>query len=457
MSSNTRNPAAAGGMARCPRAALMVARPAARAAVWTAARTAALTAALMAALLAHAPPASAADFGADVDSLLAHARLQNPELAAMQHEADAAAQRVQPAGALPDPMLRVELMNFNNYGSDARPSLLPNKVGETRVTLLQQLPGWGKRTLKRDVAAAEVQQAQARAAAAWAELAAKIKTGYAQYYAAVGTEKLTLEVLDLMARLEQLAQARYAGGLVAQQDAIRAQLEQTAMRSELIALGNDKRMLRARLNALLAREAGAPMADPQALRPLPAVSTLDAQALAERARANNPLLQAEQARLLGAERSRDLAQRNHIPDIAVGITPSQMGSRITTWSLMFEMNIPLQQGTRRSEQRETEAMVGAARARSAALGNQLVGELGEQLAGIDAARRSEALISGQLLPQSELSLNSALSAYEAGKVDFATLLDAQRQIRKARQDRLKVQVEAQMRLAEIERIVGDTL
>ena len=134
-----------------------------------------------------------------------------------------------------------------------------------------------------------------------------------------------------------------------------------------------------------------------------------------------------------------------------------MGSRITTWSLMFEMNIPLQQGTRRSEQRETEAMVGAARARSAALGNQLVGELGEQLAGIDAARRSEALISGQLLPQSELSLNSALSAYEAGKVDFATLLDAQRQIRKARQDRLKVQVEAQMRLAEIERIVGDTL
>ena len=62
-----------------------------------------------------------------------------------------------------------------------------------------------------------------------------------------------------------------------------------------------------------------------------------------------------------------------------------------------------------------------------------------------------------MLPQSDLSLRSALAAYENGKVDFATLLDAQRQIRKAQMDRLKAQVEAQMRLAEIERIVGEDL
>jgi cobalt-zinc-cadmium efflux system outer membrane protein len=37
------------------------------------------------------------------------------------------------------------------------------------------------------------------------------------------------------------------------------------------------------------------------------------------------------------------------------------------------------------------------------------------------------------------------------------LLEAQRQIRKARQEILKSQVEAQMRLAEIERIVGEDL
>jgi cobalt-zinc-cadmium efflux system outer membrane protein len=42
-------------------------------------------------------------------------------------------------------------------------------------------------------------------------------------------------------------------------------------------------------------------------------------------------------------------------------------------------------------------------------------------------------------------------------VDFATLLDAQRQILKARQQQLKAQLEAQLRLAEIERLLGEEL
>ncbi len=392
-----------------------------------------------------------------MSSLLVYAQSQSPELAAMRHEADAAAQRVQPAGALPDPVLRVELENITNRGSDARPSLLPSRVGDTKYTVLQPLPAWGKRDLRRDVATADAQQAAARATAAWTELAAKIKTGYAQYFLAVGTERLTLEVVDLLSRLEQLAQARYAGGLVAQQDAIRAQLEQTAMRSELIALDNDKRRIRARLNALLARDGFAPLADPQALRTLPAVGTVDAAALMQRARASNPQLLAEEARVRGAEKNRDLTLRNRYPDLQVGVVPTQMGSRITTWGLMVEVNIPLQQDSRRAQERESEALVSAAHARSQALANQLLGELGENLAGIEAARRSELLIGTQQLPQSELSFRSALAAYENGKVDFATLLDAQRQIRKARLDRLKAQVEAQVRLAEIERILGDDL
>jgi outer membrane protein TolC len=102
-------------------------------------------------------------------------------------------------------------------------------------------------------------------------------------------------------------------------------------------------------------------------------------------------------------------------------------------------------------------MVAAARSRADALGHQLLGELGANLAGLDTARQTEGLIRTQLLPQSELSLQSVLSSYESGKAEFAMVLEAQRQIRKARQELLKAQVEAQMRLAEIERIVGEDL
>jgi outer membrane protein TolC len=405
----------------------------------------------------QAAPAFAAELGANLPGLLDFARSRNPELAAMRFEVDAANERIQPAGALPDPVLRVELENVNNDGNPNPPNLLPWKVGGTKYTLIQPIPLWGKRDLRRDVAAADAQAAQARAGATWNELAGKIKVAYAQYFLAAGTERITREVVDLLARMEQLAQARYAGGLAAQQDAIRAQLEQTTLRTELIGLDTDKRQAAARLNALLAREANAALAEPQSLRPLPAAAPSDAGTLVQRARAANPAFAAEEARLRAAQGNRELAQRNRYPDIQLGISPTQVGSRITTWGLMVEMNIPLQRESRRSQEREADAMVSAQQARTQALQAQLLGELGENLAGLDAARRSEALISTQLLPQTELSLRSALAAYENGKVDFATLLDAHRQIRKARADRLKAQVDAQMRLAEIERILGEDL
>jgi cobalt-zinc-cadmium efflux system outer membrane protein len=66
--------------------------------------------------------AQEATLGADLKGLLSYARAQSPELRAMQAEADAAAQRIGPAGALPDPVLRVELMNINNYGTTHHPA-----------------------------------------------------------------------------------------------------------------------------------------------------------------------------------------------------------------------------------------------------------------------------------------------------------------------------------------------
>ena len=411
------------------------------------------------ALAANVAPVLAQDasLGSNLQGLLTLAQARSPELNAMRQEANAAAQRIGPAGALPDPVLRVELMNVNNYGTSASPSLLPSKVGETRYTLMQSLPLWGKRELKRDAAAADARQADARSEAAWTELATRIKATYAEYFRVAGNERLSSEVLGLMARLEDVALARYSSGLATQSDAIRAQLEQTAMRAELIALDAEKRQVRAKLNALLARDSEAPLADPLDLRAIPPVTTADAMSLAERARARNPLIQAELARVTAAQKNREITQRNRYPDITVGLSPSQMGSRITTWGVMVEMSIPLQQESRRGQEREAEAMVAASRSRAESLSQQLLGDLGVNLAGLDAARRTEMLVKTQLLPQSELGLQSTLSAYENGRAEFSMLLDAQRQIRKARQKILESQVEAQMRLAEIERILGEAL
>ena len=108
-------------------------------------------------------------------------------------------------------------------------------------------------------------------------------------------------------------------------------------------------------------------------------------------------------------------------------------------------------------ERESQAMLSAAQSRKEAVANQVLSELAENLAGFETAQRSAMLAAGSLLPQAELTFSSALASYENGKVDFATLLDAQRQIRQARQTRIKAQFEAQMRLAEIEKLIGEDL
>ena len=405
-------------------------------------------------------PASAADeplLGSNLTGLLDYAREHNPEFAATRYEADAAQQRVQPASALPDPVLRTELLDVTNQGTNKGTSLLPSQVGGTRYTLMQSVPWFGRRDLQREVAEAQVAQTDGQVTATWTELASKIKSVYAQYYYLSGSERLTRETLDLMTGLEQVAQTRYANGLGAQQDVIRAQVEQTGLSSELLDLENEQHHMHGRLNTLLSRPVMAPLAQPASLRRLPVAAQLDYAVLEQKLRARNPQLLIADARIEAAEKTRDLAYTNRYPGFTLGVAPTQSGSTIKTWDLMVEFSIPLQQGSRRSQQREAEAMLAASGARKEALLNQMLADLSESVSGLETARRTESLTATRLLPQAELTYQSALTGYENGKVNFATLLDAQWQILKARQQQLRAQLEAQLRLAEIERLLGEEL
>ena len=392
--------------------------------------------------------------GADLAPLLTLAKAANPEYSSMRFEAQAATERITPAGALADPKFRTELRDITKMGEQS-PTLSPSDVGSTRYLLMQDIPWFGKRDLKRDIAAFEAQGSHAKALSGWSELTSKIKTAQAQRYFLQRNTQLTQEIMDLVLRLEKVAQSRYASGLAPQQDVIRAQMEQTKLKDEQLGLARDSHQVNARLNALLARPATAPLAPPISQRALPPPEQLDATALEARVRAHNPLLFAETARLQAAEKNRELTYKNRYPDFTLGISPIQYQGAIKEWELMVEINIPLQQASRRAQEREAEAMLSAAQSRQAAAANQLLADLSENLSALASARRSEQLATTQLLPQGELTFSAALAGYENGKVDFATLLDAQRQISQARQSQARAQLEAQLRLADIEKQLGE--
>jgi len=416
---------------------------------------------LLAVLLLAAGAAGAAEpeqvIGGHVESLLDFARTRHPEFAALRAEAGAAAARVEPAGALPDPVLRTELRNITNAGSDAAPNVLPSRVGSTRYVVSQALPWFGKRDLRRDVAGAGADEAQARARAGWMELATRIKLTYAQHHVHLISIRYAAENLDLMQRVAEIARVRYASGLGLQQDALRAQAEITAMQTDLVMLEGESAQASARMRALLGRPENVRLHPPDNLRKLPPPARLDAVELEARLRANNPQLVADDARIAGAEKGRDLVQRNRYPDVTVGVVPIQTGSRVGEWELMFELNIPLQRDSRREQEREAEFTLEAARLRRQGTLNQSLAELSESLAGLEVARRLESLVSTGLLPQAELNLNAALAGYENGRIDFAAVLDAHRQLRRARLDLVKARADQQIRLAEIEKMVGEEL
>jgi outer membrane protein TolC len=398
----------------------------------------------------------AAAIGATLQELLLWADAHNQELAAMGYEIDAANARIVPAGALPDPTLRLTFMDIGAGDAPDDVNQWPEDGSGTQYRLGQTFPWWGKRALRKEVATAQVEQVKGLRQAVVAGIHARIKSAYARYYEAAGLIRLNEEILQLLSGLEEVAHVRYAGGLAPQQDVIRAQVEKTMLRSELIELDTERHHAMTSLNVAMGRQQSAPIAEPQTLPPI-TPQKLDGAALEARIRRTSPLLAMQSAQVTAAEANRRLVEKNRYPDVTLMVAPTSYGSGIDSWEAMVEFNIPIRFDIRRAQENEAEAMMAAAEERRRAAELEISGGLQESLAALEAAASREQLITDTLVPQAELTLHAALAGYETGQVDFATLVEAQRAVKQARQDRLRSQVEQQLRVAEIESMIGEEL
>jgi outer membrane protein TolC len=382
--------------------------------------------------------------GSTLESVLDYARDHNPEFAAARQTAEAAHARLGASDALSDPVLRTELMDVTHQGTN-------------RYLLMQSIPWFGKRGLQHESAEARLHGAEGAAALSWTDLSAGIKTAYARYHYFSESRQLTREMLDWFRNLEQIAQTRYADGLETQQAVISSQVEQSVLQTGLIDQENALEQQRFRLNALLSRPALAALDVPRQARDLPAATSLDVEALSQKLLAHNPELRVADAQRQFAEKGRDLAYLDRYPDLTLGVAPNQTGNTVQRWDLMLEFKIPLQQYARRSREREAEAELAASSSRTQALGDQLRAKLAQEVYALTAAQKTENLLVSQLLPQSRMNWSSALAAYETAQSGFAALVEAQRQMLRIRQKILSARLEGQIRLAEIERLLGEDL
>jgi outer membrane protein TolC len=380
--------------------------------------------------VAQEPPAPAPSAADPVlDALVAEALAANPDVAAAREEARAARARPDAASALPDPMASVVYTN-----DDWQPTL-----GEREMTTLgfmwsQTLPWPGKRALRATEAARTADAADQRVERAGLAVAASVRRAYAALLLA----RETLAVIDerdaLSRDVEAVARSRYSVGQGAQQEIIRAQVEVTRV-GQLRAEQEAEASVRlAELNRLLARPADAPLQTSARLALVSESRPLDVvQAAAE---ARSPELRANDASLAGARAGADLAARAGQPDLSLQAGYMNRGGLDPMWQAGVGVTLPVWKKKNAAARVEVDARLRAIESRREALRLQLRFRNQERLARLAATERIARLYTDGIVPQAQMSVDSALAGYRAGRVPFVAVLEAQSSLYQDRVARL---------------------
>lgn len=407
---------------------------------------------VLAAGLAAAVPSSAgaqADagpLGATLQGLLAAGRQLSPALRAAALDTAAASAKAGGAAALDDPTIS----DSYSYYRD------PGVFSGHSVTVTQAFPLWGKRSLRREAALADVDAARGREQAARNEFDEKIKVAFAQYDVLSRSIAVNREVQELARRMRAASVARYGQGGGDQAAVIQVLGEETSAKLEIIRLEGERAAARARLNALVARPADAPLAAPRP-RPLPTAG-LTLAALLGRARAGNPNVSAQAAEMAAARTRSTLADKAWYPDVTVGAGPLiQTNNRPVGFAATVGLNIPVPWGRTASGQQEAAARLSATQQRYDATLLEVEGALGEGIARLEAACRTEALLRREALPQAQGAFRAVLASYGQGQGDLTLAIAAEHRIHDVQLTLLRTELAAQTELAGIERLVGSDL
>jgi cobalt-zinc-cadmium efflux system outer membrane protein len=398
-----------------------------------------------------AVPAAATHDTLRLADVVAAARAANPALQAARLGADAAQDAVPQAGALPDPELQLGLMNrpLNGFGT-----MEPMTMNTVQLT--QMVPWPGKLGFGQERSRRLAQAGRLDAREAELELTARVRTVYFRLAYMDRALGVMHETRELLQSFLQVSSAMYGVGTGLQQDVLRAQVAVARMTEDITVMEQDRVAMAARLNALLGRDATSPVGAlelPPAVDGLPAVDSLMALAAERR-----PALAAARERVAAAEAGYRQARRELFPDLMIGVSYAQRPQFDDMVSLMVGISIPVWAGARQLPMRREMAATRSMReAQERDLSNETFARLVELRAQAERARNLSRLYETAILPQARASVESALSAYRVGRVDYMTLVDNQMTVNRYATESIRLTAEYDGAVSEIAALTGADL
>jgi outer membrane protein, heavy metal efflux system len=353
-----------------------------------------------------------------LDDVVRTALAKNPAVQSAAHGVSAQRAKVPQASALPDPTFGIGWMG------NPRPfSVQTGDPSSYRsLSAMQTVPFPGKRSLRGQMAGKEVDASQWDSEAVRRGVVANVKAAFYDYWYYDKALHTTEQNRDLLTKLSQIAEARYRVGKGMQADVLRSQVEISMLLQKLTTLEQQRATAQARLNTFLAR-------DPEAQLP-PAADVANAsplnyalEDLYKAARENDPEYQRMQKMVERNQLAINLAHKDFLPDLSVGYMYEQRPAMPDMHGLTFTVNIPV---FYRSKQREEvrqakEEELSASSARDNRQ-NELYFDLKQNYLAAKASDNLLKLYSQAVVPQSSLALESSMSAYQVGNVDFLTVI-----------------------------------
>lgn len=345
------------------------------------------------------------------------AQSRNPLLRRGRSIVEARRHRVRPAGALPDPTISV------GWSGNAAPfSVQTGDPSSSRVfSVTQEFPLAGKRGIRSTIAGREVEIAGWDLTSSERRVAAEVKAAFFEYAYAYKAAEILARNRDLLQKLSKITEVRYQVGKATQADAARSHLELSRIQQRATVLEQQKQAAIARLNALLYRAPETPLPAPAELAGGDLQFSLDA--LYAKAKDADPELQRRRQEVGREELATTLARREYVPDLAVGYTFQQRPLAPDMNGMTFSLRIPVFYRSKQRELlKEAQAQLQATQYGQQDREATLFFEVKEQYLAIKAAENLIRLYKDGIVPQSSVALESSMSAYEVGAVDFLTVL-----------------------------------
>jgi len=382
--------------------------------------------------------------------LVQEAEQKNPQIAGSFHAWQAARNVPKQASALPETQLSVQQFTVGSPRPFAGYS--NSEFAYIGFGVSQDIPFPGKRELRGRVAEREADSMEAQTDSVRRMLVGNLKMVYFRLAYIQQTLGVLQKSDELLNQVQQAAEARYRVGQGNQQDVLKAQLQHTKILQEIAHHHQEEGLLEAQIKQLLGRPQDSPdiIADTLTARPL----SFSTPELLQRASEQNPDVRSKQASVQQQETQVELAHKNFRPDFNVQYNYQHTnGDTRDYYMATFGIRLP-NRGRQKAELAEAQQKQERARRELDSESQRVLSEVQQQFVRAKTSEEQLKIYSDGLVPQSEATFRSALSAYQSNRQDFESLLSSFLDVLNLDLEYRNELVEHESALAELERLSG---